>query len=453
MKKLLNFVLFLVSTAVRYSVASERSLELRDKIVPHQGSKQPNFQASGLQKASAANVYLELHGLDELLELAKKNKLSQEAPKLDKKTKILQANAVYLESLQHRGLPIESKVQFADNLVTRHEYEEAPENELNPLLLQAINENSHDQVEKLLDDGADVDCKTKLGVAALGLSAKVANLEIFKLLLTRNPAIQGESSYSETILHQAVKGNNPKIISALLGTKQLPKKYLDHKSAFDETPLKLAIRNSNPAIFAQLLKVGAQLQHSDLVDEEVMPAIQEQIICARSSTEQKTLNKQFLDVVKSSDTSSIINYVCNGADVNARDDLGETALMIAVKSENEDTIDQLLKLGANINAQNYFGGVTATHKAVQSACLPIIKKLVSSKADLTIKDDNQLTPIMLAQQINRGAKSQIHNDIEQYLLQVDVRRKLYKKLFSASIGLSIGVGATLTAYSIWQKSR
>jgi ankyrin repeat protein len=442
-KKLLKIVLSLV-----LPVAASDMLKFKKHKKDSAGAE--HFAS---ELTPEAHIQLEHNNLDKLLKLAEQNKALNTSSKLDKKIKIFQANTAHAQSLLQQGLPIESKLKFAENLVTRHEYEEAPENELNPLLLQAILQNSHDQVEKLLDDGADVDCKTKFSVSALALSAKSANLEIFKLLLTRNPAIQGENSYSETILHQACKGNNPKIISALLGTKQLPKKYLDHISAFEETPLKLAIRNSNPAIFAQLLKVGAQLQDSDLVDEEIMQAIQEQIIRARSSTEQKTLNKQFLDVVKSSDTSSIINYVCNGADVNARDDLGETALMIAVKSENEDTIDQLLKLGANINAQNYFGGVTATHKAVQSACLPIIKKLVSSKADLTIKDDNQLTPIMLAQQINRGAKSQIHNDIEQYLLQVDVRRKLYKKLFSASIGLSIGVGATLTAYSIWQKSR
>ena len=455
MNKLLNIVLPLVLALCIPTFASESLLSSRNKITLHQGSNLPNLLPAGSHQRCVVADDQELKALDALLELAEKNKksLSQDQPVLNKKLKILQANNAHHQSFQRQELPIEGKVKFAECLETMHEYEKVAENELNPHLLQAIEQNSLDQVEKLLDDGADIDCKTKYSVSALALSARSANLEIFKLLLTKNPIIQGENSYSETILHQAVKGNNPKIISALLGTKQLPIKYLVHKSALDETPLKLAIRNSNPAIFAQLLKVGAKIQDFDLIDEEIVPAIQEQIVRAKSNPQQKVLNKQFLDVVKTSDTCSVINYVCNGADINARDDLGETALMIAVKSENEDTIEQLIKLGADVNRQNYFGGVTATHQAVQAACLPIIKKLVSSKADLTIKDQNNLTPVMLAQQINQNVESQINRDIEQYLLQVEARRKLSQKLFSTSIGLSIGVGAVMAVYSIWQKSR
>jgi ankyrin repeat protein len=440
-KQILKIILSLVLPAAASDALTSRRLKI--------DSTNANLVMQNFTPETTPAAHAQL---DALLELAEQNKAFNTSSKLDKKTKILQANADHAESLPRQGLPIEGKVKFNDSLL-RHEYEAEPENDLNPLLLQAIKEDRPELVAQLLDDGADVDCKNEFGVAALGISARMANLEIFKLLLSKNPKIQGESKTGETVLHYAVKGNNPKIISALLGTKQLPKLYLDHISNLDETPLKLAIRKNNPAIFAQLLKVGAQIKDSDLKNEDLIPAINEQISRAKSSTEQKTINKQFLDVAKSSDTSSIINYVCNAADVNARDDLGETALMIAVKLENEDTIDQLLKLGANINAQNYFGGVTATHQAVQSACLPIIKKLVSSKADLTIKDDNQLTPIMLAQKINRDAKNQVHNDIEQYLLQAEASRKLYKKLFSASIRLSIVVGATLTAYSIWLKSR
>jgi ankyrin repeat protein len=454
MNKLLNIFLPLVLALCTLTFASESLLSSTAKINLHQGSNLTNLLPAGSHHGCAAADDQEHIDLDALLKLAEENKklLSQDQPVLDKKTKILQANNAHYQSLQRQVLP-EGKVKFADCLETTYEYEDEPENELNPLLLQAINENRADDVEKLLDDGADIDCKTKYSVSALALSAKSANLEIFKLLLTKNPTIQGENSYSETILHQAVKGNNPKIISALLGTKQLPKKYLAHKSAFDETPLKLAIRNRNPAIFAQLLKVGAQLQDSDLVDEEIMPAIQEQIIRARSSTEQKTLNKQFLDVVKSSDTCSVINYICNGANVNARDDLGETALMLACASANEDAVEQLVKLGADLDAQNYFGAATATHQAIQAACLPVIKKLVSAGTSLTIKDQNNSTPVMLAKQINKNSPSHINLEIENYLSQVEARRKLSRKLFSTSIGLSIGVGAAMAAYSIWQKLR
>lgn len=448
-KQILKIILSLVLPAAASDALTSHRLKIDSTDANHAWQ---DFTPETAPAAHAQTVHLEYHNLDALLKLAEQNKDLNTSSKLDKKTKILRANAAHAASLLCQGLPIEGKVKFNDSL-HRHEYEAKPANDLNPLLLQAIKEDRPELVAQLLEDGADVDCKNEFGVAALGISARMANPEIFKLLLSKNPKIQGESKTGETVLHYAVKGNNPKIISALLGTKQLPKLYLDHNSNLDETPLKLAIRNNNPIIFAQLLKVGAQIKESDLINEEIIPAIREQIIRAKSSTQQKTINKQFLEVAKSSDTSSIINYVCNGADINARDDLGETALMIAVKLENEDTIDQLLKLGANINAQNYLGGVTATHQAVQSACLPIVRKLVSKGADLTIKDNNQLTPIMLAQQIKREAKNQVHNDIEQYLLQAEASRKLYKKIFSASIGLSIVVGATLTAYSIWQKSR
>lgn len=348
-----------------------------------------------------------------------------------------------------KGLPIEGSVRFAENNPHLFEYAPEPENEFNGMLLQAIRDNQFEQAEKALADGAEIDCKTEQDVTALGLAARLAREEIFKLLLRHEPKIVGEDRLGNTILLQAVHGDNAGIISALVQSQKLPKKYLDQKNNHAESPLKLAARNGNPAIFAQLLKLGAQIK-DDFCQQALIPCIEQQISRALESSQKKDLNKQFLNVVKGSDVSSVLNYVCNGADINARDDLGETALMVAVRLANDDTIDELIKLGAKINAQNYFGGMTALHQAVQYDRLPAVKLLTSSRADLSILDSNGYTPVMLAQQLSKDSSKQ-GRDIEQYLRRIKARQDLYKKLFNVSMGLSVGIGATVGIYSIYQK--
>ena len=90
----------------------------------------------------------------------------------------------------------------------------------------------------------------------------------------------------------------------------------------------------------------------------------------------------------------------NGADVNARDNDDNTALIDAVKFKSLDTVQLLMKYGADINAKDN-NGRTALMKLMQrdvfyQTKLEIIKLLLENGADTTIQDNDGKTALMYA---------------------------------------------------------
>jgi ankyrin repeat protein len=89
------------------------------------------------------------------------------------------------------------------------------------------------------------------------------------------------------------------------------------------------------------------------------------------------------------------NALENGADVNARDDDGETPLMQACWHKNTEIIDLLLSHGADIHARNKYGETMVTMTA-WSGNPNVLKFLLSKGANIDDKNDNDETPLILA---------------------------------------------------------
>lgn len=82
----------------------------------------------------------------------------------------------------------------------------------------------------------------------------------------------------------------------------------------------------------------------------------------------------------------------NGADINKKDHLGETALHHAIDWRDKEVIKVLLDNGIDINAQDN-SGMTPLQKAIMRNNIAAIKTLLKYKADIEIKDDNGHTAL------------------------------------------------------------
>ena len=89
--------------------------------------------------------------------------------------------------------------------------------------------------------------------------------------------------------------------------------------------------------------------------------------------------------------------IAKGADCNAKDNDGETALMIAASQSNPGILTALIEAGAEVNAQNNAGG-TALMAAAFRANLDEIKILLSKDADLKLKDKKDRTAYEVAKE-------------------------------------------------------
>ena len=107
----------------------------------------------------------------------------------------------------------------------------------------------------------------------------------------------------------------------------------------------------------------------------------------------------FVSAAKTNNPSVIQTVVECGGDVYDRDNLGSTAIHVAVRWDAPDSIDKLVLIGANVNAQNS-SGKTPLAEAVVSGKYVIVRKLLEAGANPNAGDSNGVTPLIDATRIN-----------------------------------------------------
>jgi hypothetical protein len=105
----------------------------------------------------------------------------------------------------------------------------------------------------------------------------------------------------------------------------------------------------------------------------------------------------FINTQKNSEDNikNIKNLIGSGADVNAQNQNGNTALHLAVYNNNEETAKSLIEFGADVNAQNQNGN-TALHLAVYNNNKETAKSLIEFGADVNAQNQNGDTALHLA---------------------------------------------------------
>ena len=101
---------------------------------------------------------------------------------------------------------------------------------------------------------------------------------------------------------------------------------------------------------------------------------------------QVTGGEDFFELCLSGTAQEIEAAIKNGADVNASNQYGDTALMVAVLNNvNPEVIVILLKNGADINAEDMYGN-TALSSAAGSGYTEILSILLRNGADVNARD-------------------------------------------------------------------
>ncbi|EAX93924.1 ankyrin repeat protein, putative [Trichomonas vaginalis G3] len=90
----------------------------------------------------------------------------------------------------------------------------------------------------------------------------------------------------------------------------------------------------------------------------------------------------------------------HGANINEKDNYGATALHKAGYNNNKEIVELLLSNGANIDEKNSFGRTTL-HNAACYNCQEIAKLLLSHGANINARDNDGRTPLHYATDSNR----------------------------------------------------
>lgn len=116
---------------------------------------------------------------------------------------------------------------------------------------------------------------------------------------------------------------------------------------------------------------------------------------AESESPEKASSKSLLHAVREGDPEAVKALLAEGADVNAKDGDGWTALMLAIVKGHLDAARALLCEGADVHSKNNRGW-TALRFAVSMDDSEAVRLLLEMGADVNDKDDEGNTALMQA---------------------------------------------------------
>jgi ankyrin repeat protein len=102
------------------------------------------------------------------------------------------------------------------------------------------------------------------------------------------------------------------------------------------------------------------------------------------------------DAAKARDAAAVKALLKQGADVNAAQGDGMTALHWAAANGDAALAQMLLSAGANIRATTRLGGITALHMASEAGHAQVVAALITAGADTKGATTTGATPLMLA---------------------------------------------------------
>ncbi|BBM82311.1 ankyrin repeat domain-containing protein [Candidatus Uabimicrobium amorphum] len=220
------------------------------------------------------------------------------------------------------------------------------------------------------------------------------SIEQINNLLKQNIDVNQLNDYEELPLICAVETENSKIVKILIEAGADVNKYLDRSPHHIIDPLSHAIETHNSNIVQLLVNAGADVKRYDYLEQacnENATGVVKTILRAGATVTTEALmaalqtNRKLFDTV-------LEQY----GSVDAK--LAGKLLIEAAEYSSWDIIPTLLQKGADVNTRNEYGE-TALHIALKNEYVSPVKMLLDAGADVTAVDDYDLTPIKMGSDI------------------------------------------------------
>ena len=234
----------------------------------------------------------------------------------------------------------------------------------------AVNGDCSKEVLKLIiDQGTDVNATNKENCSALMLASKKGNVDVMNVLLREGADQATEDSFGFSWIHYAVLGDC---------RKEVIQSVLDHgadvntTSKKNVTPLMLAGEKGNVDAMAVLINAGANKEIKNFFGLTWVHYV------IHGDCSKEVLH-------------SIIDL---GADVNATNKRNISVLMMASKKGNTDTVNVLLRAGADPAIEDT-NGYLCIHYAIDGDCSKeALQSIIDHCADVNVTSKTNETPLM-----------------------------------------------------------
>jgi uncharacterized protein len=273
---------------------------------------------------------------------------------------------------------------------------------LSRFLSEAIQAGNTDRFALLVEAGATLGKDDDEFLLYLISQSETPTVGMVELLVAKGARVNQPVSYKTALMHAASEGH-------LEIARLLIAKGAEVNAQTDEgTALMMAVQRGNPLLVKLLLDNGADLNAKHRTGSTALimsagPSFVEMNVKPQDPPPVSSSEVMSLLLAKGADpnqpgsygrtalmsansTTKVKLLLARGAQVNAKDEQGATALTSAVDRGDVDSVEALLKAGAEgLNVQNA-DGETLLMRAVREGRTDLAKLLLASGADASLVD-------------------------------------------------------------------
>ena len=251
---------------------------------------------------------------------------------------------------------------------------------------RAIISRRRDSFDTLLRNGAQIAAVDAKSVSSLHLAAEAGQVDMIETLLAKGAKPWDFDAEGNQPIHSAVRGGNTFAIEALVTQRT----DLDRRTKSGQTLLHLACLKKDVGVATYLLL-------TKLVDINPWATPISSVFQALSQSKIKGSSLTPLHYACCMrDFEMAVLLLEHNALINAPTPEGATALMMAVEAEDTNIVNLLLQRGAKVNAKIPGSLITALHLAARRGDLETVQQLCRKGADFnarTSRESNCKNPL------------------------------------------------------------